>query len=544
MDVAAPAPPDPPAADRPPLARGELRRRIVRGTVVNAVALGAIDLVVLAQGLIVTRLLGPTAIGLYGIVTTTTMTVVALKRVGVDEAFVAQDEPEQALEFQRAFTLELAISACFSLVLCALAPVVAALYGDPRLLALMAATAYLPLAFALQAPTWIFFRRMDFARQRVLQAIVPVVTFAVTVPLAAAGAGVWSLVVGPAAGNLAGAVAAIRASPYPLALRWDGATARRYLRFSAWVLLAAVATLVIQQGQLLAISLHDGLRAVGFVTLAATFARYVDRADQVVTVTIYPAICAIRGRTAALSELFVRSNRATLLWTLPAAAAIVLFSPALVHQVLGPAWDGAVVLLQGLAVAAALQQVGFNWFSFYRAHGDSRPGAIEAVWGAVAFGALAVPGLIAAGFTGFVVGRCAGVLVQLAVRARYVRALLPSVRARDVLARPVVPTALAVAAVVALRLALGSGDAGARALAELALFAAVVAGATLLLERDLVRELAAALGGRGALAAGEEQPGEQDRDAGEGGHLPVPVQAGVQGPGEDGGGRAGGEPGV
>jgi O-antigen/teichoic acid export membrane protein len=509
--------------------------------VINAVALAAIDLVVLAQGLIVTRLLGPAAIGLYGIVTTTAMTVVALKRVGVDEAFVAQDEPEQALEFQRAFTLELAISACFALVLCALAPVVAAVYGDSRLVALMAATAYLPLAFALQAPTWIFFRRMDFARQRVLQGIVPVVTFAVTVPLAAAGVGVWSLVIGPAAGNLAGVAAAVRASPYRLALRWEPVTARRYLRFSAWVLLAAAATLVIQQGQLLAVSAHDGLRAVGFATLAATFARYVDRADQVVTVTIYPAICAIRGRTAALAELFVRSNRATLLWTLPAAAAIVLFARALADHVLGREWDGAVVLMQGLAVAAALQQVGFNWFSFYRAHGDSRPGAIEAACGAVAFCALAVPGLIAAGFTGFVVGRCAGVLVQLGVRAGYVRAMLPSVRVRDVVARPVVPTALGVAAVVGLRGVLGSGDAGSRALAELALFAAVVAGATLALERDLLRELAAALGGRGALAGREEQPGEQDRDAGERGHLPVPVEAGVQGPGEDGRGGAGGE---
>jgi O-antigen/teichoic acid export membrane protein len=345
-------------------------------------------------------------------------------------------------------------------------------------------------------------------------------------------------------GNLAGAVAAIRASPYRLALRWDGATARRYLRFSAWVLLAAVATLVIQQGQLLAVSLHDGLRAVGFVTLAVTFARYVDRADQIVTVTVYPAICAIRGRTAALAELFVRSNRATLLWTLPAAAAIVLFSQALVDHVLGSAWDGAVGLMQGLAVAAALQQVGFNWFSFYRAHGDSRPGAVEAVWGAMAFCVFAVPGLIAAGFTGFVVGRCAGLLVQLGIRARYVRALLPSVRVRDVVARPVVPTALGVVAVAGLRLALASGDAGARALAELVLFAAVVTAATLLLERDLLRELVAALGGRGALAAAEEQPREDDRDARERGHLPVPVEAGVQGPGEHRGDRPGGEAGI
>jgi hypothetical protein len=73
---------------------------------------------------------------------------------------------------------------------------------------------------------------MDFARQRLLQAVVPVVAFAVTVPLAAAGVGVVSLVIGPAVGNLAGIAAALAASPYRLALRYDRAVARRYLRFS------------------------------------------------------------------------------------------------------------------------------------------------------------------------------------------------------------------------------------------------------------------------------------------------------------------------
>ena len=62
------------------------------------------------QGLIVTILLGPAAIGLYGIVTTTAMTIVALKRVGIDEAFVQQSEEGQEQEFQRAFTLELMLA--------------------------------------------------------------------------------------------------------------------------------------------------------------------------------------------------------------------------------------------------------------------------------------------------------------------------------------------------------------------------------------------------------------------------------------------------
>ena len=47
-----------------------------------------------------------------------------------------------------------------------------------------------------------------------LQAIVPVVTFAVTVPLAVAGVGVWSLVIGPFVANATAAAAAVAVSPY------------------------------------------------------------------------------------------------------------------------------------------------------------------------------------------------------------------------------------------------------------------------------------------------------------------------------------------
>ena len=82
-------------SDRLDFPRGELRARVVRGTVVNATVLGLVDLLVLAQGLIVTRLLGPEAIGLYGVVTVTTMTIVSLKRVGIDEAFVAEEAADQ-----------------------------------------------------------------------------------------------------------------------------------------------------------------------------------------------------------------------------------------------------------------------------------------------------------------------------------------------------------------------------------------------------------------------------------------------------------------
>lgn len=490
--------------------RAELRQRTVRGAAINAAFLVLVDGLVLVQGLIVTRLLGPSDIGLYGIVTITVMSLLALKRVGIDEAYVQQQEAGQEEEFQRAFTLELGLSAGFALAVCVIAPILAATYGESELLGLTLATAYLPLAFALQAPGWVFFRRMDFVRQRALQAIVPVVTFAVTVPLAATGFGVWSLVVGPAAGNLLGALAALAVSPYRVRLRFDRDVARRYLAFSVPVFVAALAALVVAQGQVLAFDAHLGLAGAGYITLALTLTRYIDRADQIVATTIYPAICAVQGRTAALTELFVKSNRATMMWTLPFAAGIVLFAPDLVDFVLGERWEPAVGLLQGLAIAGALQQVGFNWFSFYRAHGETRPTAVEASVGALAFLALAVPALFAWGTTGFVIGRVAGVLIALGVRARFVARMLPAVSLPALAARSVTPVAAGAAAVLALRgVAWGGTRPAAQAVAEIALFLGVLALVTLRLERDLLAEIRGGLRSESglALARAEQQPG-------------------------------------
>src|SRR5690349_20223795 len=203
-----------------------LRAVTARGGALNAAFLSGAELLVLLQGLLATALLGPNAIGLYGVVTTTAMTIVALRRVGIDEAFVQTAAEDEEAEFARAFTVELGLGLAAALIIAVAAPVLAAVYDDDRLLALTLAVAYLPVAFALQAPQWIFFKRMDFLRLRVLQAIVPVGTVVATVPMLLAGVGVWALVIGPFVGNAAAVLAAVKVSPYPLRLRPDRAAAR------------------------------------------------------------------------------------------------------------------------------------------------------------------------------------------------------------------------------------------------------------------------------------------------------------------------------
>lgn len=469
--------------------RSELRTRTVRGVLTNALFMGGSEVLAVAQGLIVTVLLGPQTIGLYGIVTTTAVTVAALRRVGIDEAFVQQREPDQEAEFQRAFTLELIVGGAFSLVLLALAPIVTVVYGDNRLLALMAAVAYLPTAFALQAPTWIFFRSMDFVRVRTLQSLVPVVTFCVTVPLAALGVGVWSLVIGPAVGNTIAVVAGIAVSPYRLSLRYDRAARARYFRFSWPVFVAAGSLLLVGQGQVLAFTLHGDLAAAGYITLAVTLTRYADRADQIIATTIYPAICVVADRTETLREMFLASNRVALMWVLPFCAGFILFAPDLVHFVLGAKWQPVVLLLQGLAGAAAIQQLGYNWFSFYRARGDSARQAVEAAVTAVTFLGLAVPGLLIWGPGGFIAGRLASALLVLVVRRIYVRRLL-AVELATLWVRATAPIAAGAVVVLALRALVWSGPRSLlQAAIEVIAFLAVSGGLTWLTERALVVDL-------------------------------------------------------
>ncbi|MGH2950289.1 MAG: oligosaccharide flippase family protein, partial [Solirubrobacteraceae bacterium] len=501
----------------PRTSSASLRAATARGGVVNAAFLSGAEALVLIQGLLATALLGPDAIGLYGIVTTTAMTIVALRRVGIDEAFVQQAAVDEEAEFQRAFTVELALAAAAALAIAALAPALAALYGDDRLLPLTLAVAYLPLAFALQAPQWIFFRRMDYLRLRVLQAIVPLGTVAVTVPLLLAGVGVWALVIGPACGNAAAVLAALWASPYRLRLRPERAAARRYVRFSWPIAVSAVAALAVAQGQVAVFGLDQGLAAAGWITLAATLTRYVDRADQILATTVYPAIVRVRDRREVLGEAFAKSNRLALMWAFPFGIALALFGADLVEFVLGSEWEPAVVLIAGLAIATALQQLGYNWFAFYRARGEPWPQAVESGAFAGAFAAFAVPGALVAGSWGFVAGRLVSTACTLAVRRTYVRRLLPDSHLGALALRGAAPVVAATVPVLALRLALWGGDRPAvQAIAELALWLAVLALATHRLERDLLAELWGYLRRRDDSAAGGDEAGTGD-ESGTGG---------------------------
>ena len=469
---------------------GEGRRgRAARGTLINSAFLVGLNLLALIKGLAVAGFVSASDYGVWGLLIVAFTTLYGLVQIGVDDKYIQQDAGDQEHAFQLAFTLQLILSGLFTVLMLVTMPIWAFAFGTREILLPGLALAAAMPAAAFQAPLWTFYRRLDYLRQRRLQMADPLVSIVVTLGLAAAGFGYWSFVIGTICGAWAAALVAVRASPYRLRITYQRGIAREYASFSGPLLFQGACAAVISLGPVMVAQRTLGTAAVGAMAIANNISVYANRVDQVVTDTIYPVICAVKDRQELLREAFLKSNRMGLLWAAPLGAGLALFAPDLVHFVLGSRWDEAIPVIQAFGVAAAVNQIGFNWGAFFRAVGDTRPIAVGGGVMAVAVTALAVPPLFFWGLEGFALGMLAATFPLVAVRLAYLTRLFELEPILRNVARGVLPALVGSVAAVLVRVAWGMGErTEMQAVAELAAFGVTVLAVTLISERALLQE--------------------------------------------------------
>jgi O-antigen/teichoic acid export membrane protein len=493
-----PGVPDAEAIDDSRLAPGKsLRQTAARGTLINSAFQIALSVLNVLQRVITAAFLTRAQYGLWGVIISILVNLGFLKNFGIPDKYIQQSEADQERAFQKAFTLELLTSVGFFLLVAMVLPLWALAYGHEEIIVpgIVMCTSVILAAF--KAPVWIYYRRMQYARQRLLSGIDPVVTFVVTVALAIAGAGYWCFVGGLVAGSAAGALSCTIWSPYPLRLVFERGTVREYASFSWPLLGGAISRLLVVQGSLLVANHVVGLEGVGAIALATTFAVFADRVDGLVSSSIYPAVCAVAHRLDLMVEVFVKSNRVALIWAMPFGAGLALFADDLVTFALGDRWQPAVGLLAAFGLTCAVGQVAFNWHVFLRAMDNTRPLLAGAVANVLTFAVVSVPAMFAWGLTGYAAGFAASTLVQLAVRSYYIHRIFRGFRVLRQLGRAVAPTLPAVGLVLLVRLVDPADRTLAWAIAELGLYSAATILFTVLFERRLVAELVGYLRGRG-----------------------------------------------
>ncbi|TML02013.1 MAG: hypothetical protein E6G41_15890, partial [Actinobacteria bacterium] len=312
-----------------------LRRKAARGTIINGAFLVALNTLGLARGFLLAGFLSTGDYGVWGVLSVAVAGLFWFKDVGVPDKYVQQDEADQELAFQRAFTMEAAMTGIFTVIVALAIPLIGLAYGQWKIVAPALATLLACPAVVLQTPVWVHYRSMEFAKQRTLQAIDPVLGFVVMVALAVAGFGYWALVIGTVVGAWAAAAVCVAKSPYPLRLRYDRGTLREYYTFSWPLFLGQGARFLNIQVYLLTGTRVLGLSGVGYVTLASQISNYTNKVDQILASTMYPAVCAVRERRDLLFESFVKSNRLALLWGIPFGVGVALFAGDLVQFGIG-----------------------------------------------------------------------------------------------------------------------------------------------------------------------------------------------------------------
>lgn len=477
----------------------DLRVRTARGTIVNAGFLVGTNGLQLIKGLAVATFLSTAAYGIWGLLMAAFMTLLTLGSIGVDDKYIQQDEPDQQRAFEVAFTLQTLLCVVLFIAMLIGMPLFALLYGRPAMIAPGLAFSLAVPAIALQMPIWTHYRRMDFVRQRSLQAIDPIVSFIAVMSLAIAGLGIWALVCGELLGTWCAGVAIFRSSPYPIRFRWDRGALHEYSRFSWPLFVAAIGTVLMFQVPVAVSSRVLGVAAVAGIALAGNIMQFTNQVDTVVSQTLYPAICAVKDNSELLFESFVKSNRVALLWAAPLGAAATLFAGDFVH-VIGDKWQFAVPLIIAFGINAMINQIGFNWTAFFRAMGDTRPLGVGMAVQVGAVMVIAIPLLIVDGLTGFGIGFCMATTVSVAVRMWYLRRIFPGLAPLRHIAAGIGPALPGVAVVLLIR-ALDPGPRTVlRVATEAVAFSVVVIAATCISQRTLLSELIGYLRGRSPLA--------------------------------------------
>lgn len=372
MNDARSASDEPPDADEP----AWLRRRGISGVLWNTATFGLSKAAVLVTTIILARLLDPSDFGLLAIGLVVIGYLDFVNDFGVSAAVIqSDDDPERTAD--TAFWLNLALGVALGLVGVGLAGPLAAFFSEPDAQPVIAA---LSLSFPLTSIGSIHearLRRELLFRRRVVPELVKGVSKgAVSITMAVAGFGVWSLVWGQLAGTFVAAVAYWFAFPWLPGRRVDRATARNLLGFGSQMTLVGLLGGLHKNVDYLLIGRRLDTDRLGLYSIAFRLPQLL--IESIVDVTgqvAFPMFSRVRRHRDRLAAGLRRMLALTGLVLVPLGVGLALIADPFVRIFYGDKWVDAIPVMQVLAIYMLVQSMSKNCGDVYKAMG--RPGILN-----------------------------------------------------------------------------------------------------------------------------------------------------------------------
>ncbi|MGY1621153.1 oligosaccharide flippase family protein [Geodermatophilus sp. SYSU D00965] len=338
---------------------------------------GMTKVAVFVSTLVLARILVPDDFG----VVAAAMSVIALFEIGLDlgvgSALIHDQEKGITNRVQTAFTLNLLIAALLTALFVLCSPAVAAYFRVPDQADVFRAIAfYLLIRGAGQVHDAVLRRDLDFRRRTWTEMTRAVTRLVVSVALALDGQGVWALVWGLLAAELAGTVVNWLLVPFRPRFLIDRTAVRTLLSFGLAVVAVQAVSVVSSNADYFAVGRVLGPEDLGQYTIAYRLPELlIDNVYWIFSSIALPWYSRARTRAAGtFKETMLRALTLLTLFGFPMGTALALVARDAVPVLFSAQWLPAVGPMVLLALAAGVNAIGFASGDIFPALG--RPGLL------------------------------------------------------------------------------------------------------------------------------------------------------------------------
>jgi lipopolysaccharide exporter len=330
----------------------------------------------LVATLVLARLLVPADFGLFAVGLLVINYLDRVKDVGVGAGLVYRRE-----EWTRLAGTGLGLSVASSFLLSALAVLLAPLagqfFGDDRAVGVVQLLAVALLVSGLAVvPESKLRRELDFRRRLVPEVAAAVVKGVVSVALAYAGQGVFSLVWGQVAGSTVQSLLYWKLCGWRPRFAWRGDDARALIRYGLPSALVAVLAVVTENLDYVVIGRLLPSADLGYYVLAYRVPELTVLAVCIVAGQVFfPMFSRLQDDIPELAATYLRSVRLISLITVPGGVLVAVVAPELVTTLYSDGWEPAIPVLRLLALFSAVYSLSFHAGEVYKATG--RPGILN-----------------------------------------------------------------------------------------------------------------------------------------------------------------------
>jgi PST family polysaccharide transporter len=330
----------------------ELDTKIMRSSAWGFLGFGGVNILSLVTTIVLARLLLPEDFGLFALALSLLAVAQITQESGLGAALIVNRGDLRTAAASVAVVAPVIALALYALVFAA-APLLADVFREPHLEDVLRVTALVLVlrGFSIM-PVALLEREMRFRSITAIELASGAAQAATAIVLAAAGAGVWSLVggqLGFVVAELALAWTFTPIRPSPFEARWS--RLRELMRFGRYVGLANLANYASGSADGLIVGRMLGATQLGFFSFAKRLAMMpVGVIGNILGRGVYAALALLQGDREGFRRVWLENVQRVALLSVPTTIGLVIVADPLVETLFGERWRPAVPVLQILAL--------------------------------------------------------------------------------------------------------------------------------------------------------------------------------------------------